>query len=81
LYSKKDIVGGTPDENAKITLSILEGKERGAKRDIVLLNSGIALYACEKAGSIGEGVKLAEESVDSGKALAKLKQYVEMSNS
>jgi len=80
LYHKKDVSGGTPDENANITLSILSGEERGARRDIVLLNSGIALYACERAETIEEGVRLAEKSIDSGSALAKLKEFVRVSH-
>jgi anthranilate phosphoribosyltransferase len=58
-YDKSEIVGGTAEENAKITRCILSGEIKGAKRDIVLLNSGAALYVCGKAASIEEGVKLA----------------------
>lgn len=71
--SLQDIQGGSPAENAQITLSILHG-EKGPKRDIVLINAGTALYTAEKAQSILEGIDLATESLDSGKALAKFEQ-------
>ncbi len=63
--------GGTPEENAKICVSILEG-ERGPRRDIVLLNAGAALVAAGVAETIAEGVARATESIDSGRAYAKL---------
>ncbi len=80
LASGKDIKGGTPGENAQITLDILSGKLRGPKRNIVLLNSAAALYICGKAPSISEGIKLAENAIDSGKALEKLNQLIVLSN-
>ncbi len=75
-----DIKGGTPEENAQITLDILSGKLRGPKRNIVLLNSAAALYIYGKAASISEGIKLAENAIDSGKALEKLNQLISLSN-
>lgn len=57
--TKEDMKGGTPEENAEITLSVLNG-EKGAKRDAVLLNAGAALYIGEKAESIKEGIILAD---------------------
>lgn len=80
LYSKDDIVGGTADENAVITRDILEGKEQGAKRDIVLLNAGAALYTIGKAATIKEGVELARQAIDSGKALEKLDEFIQYTN-
>jgi anthranilate synthase/phosphoribosyltransferase len=77
---KSEIVGGNPDFNANITLGILKGEIIGAKRNIVLLNAGAALYTGGKASSIADGVKLAAESIDSGAALEKLKQYISESN-
>ncbi|MBN2831269.1 MAG: anthranilate phosphoribosyltransferase [Candidatus Omnitrophica bacterium] len=68
---KEDLLGGNIEENVGIALGVLSG-EKGPKRDIVLLNSGCAIYAADKAESIVEGVKLAEDSIDSGKALEKL---------
>ena len=78
--SKEDLVGGTPEENAKITRDILAGVERGAKRNTVLMNAGAALYIGEKADTLAAGVKLAEELIDSGKALAALDKFIEESN-
>lgn len=75
-----DLLGGTPQENAAITRAILEGKERGAKRDAAVINAAAALFVAGKAGSMKEAVELAEETIDSGKALAKLEQFVELSN-
>jgi anthranilate phosphoribosyltransferase len=75
-----DLLGGTPQENAAITLAILEGKERGAKRDAAVINAAAALFVAGKAGSLKDAVKLAEETIDSGRALAKLNQFIELSN-
>lgn len=77
---KEDLVGGTPEENAAITLAILKG-EKGPKRNAVLLNAGAALYIGGKADSIADGVSLAAELIDSGKALATLEAFKEISNS
>ena len=78
--SKSDIVGGTGEENAQITRDILSGKEQGAKRNIVLMNAGAALYISGKADTLADGVKLAAELVDSGKAMQTLEAYVAASN-
>lgn len=78
--TKAEIVGGTAVENAEITRGILSGKITGAKRDIVLLNSGAALYTCGKAESIAEGVKMAAEAIDSGAAMEKLNAMIEFTN-
>lgn len=80
LYSKDDIVGGTADENAVITRDVLEGKEQGAKRDIVLLNAGAALYTIGKAATIKEGVEIARQAIESGKALEKLDEFIQYTN-
>ncbi|MCD8037211.1 MAG: anthranilate phosphoribosyltransferase [Clostridiales bacterium] len=77
--TKEDIVGGTPEENANITLAILNG-EKGPKRNAVLLNAGASLYICGKAETMADGVKLASELIDSGKALETLNKFVEISN-
>ncbi len=77
---KEELVGGTPAENAEITRQILAGTLQGSKRTAVLLNAGAALYVGGKAESIGEGVKLAAELIDSGKAAAVLAQYIQASN-
>ena len=76
---KDDLTGGTPEENAKITLAVLAG-EKGPKRDAVVLNSGAALYVGGKCDSIEEGVRMAEELIDSGKAKEKLDEFIRCSN-
>lgn len=72
---KKDLTGGTPEENAAITLAILKG-EKGPKRNAVLLNAGAALYIGGKAETFKEGIDLAAKLIDSGKALAKLDAFI-----
>jgi anthranilate phosphoribosyltransferase len=59
---------------------ILEGKEKGPARDTVVLNAAFGLLLCGKADSVGEGIGLAQKSIDSGKALKILKQLKRMSN-
>ena len=75
-YELADVLGSSPSENAKTIRSILAGETSGAKRDIILLNSGAALYLVDKAPSIKAGVDMARELIDSGSALAKLEEYV-----
>ena len=77
--AKSDLAGGTPEENAAITLAILSG-EKGHKRNAALLNAGAGLYLNDKAGSFKEGVALAEELVDIGKAKETLEKLIEVSN-
>ena len=77
---KEEIVGGTPEENARTTRGILAGEITGAKRDIVLMNAGAALFVAGKTDSIREGVKLAAELIDSGKAVKKIDEMAEVSN-
>lgn len=78
LRSKAEIVGGTPEENAAITLDVLSGK-KGAKRDAVLMNSGAGLYIGGKAKSLAEGVEMASQLIDSGAAKAKLEEMIKAS--
>ena len=78
--SKAELVGGTPSENAQITRDILSGKERGPKRDAVLMNAGASLYIGGKADSLADGIKLAKEIIDSGKATETLNKLIELSN-
>lgn len=77
---KEDIVGGTPSENAEITLNILKGIEQGPKRNVVLMNAGAALYISGVTDSFQNGVKKAAELIDNGAALAKLNEFIEASN-
>lgn len=77
---REDLLGGTPDENAKITRSILRG-EKGHKRNAVLMNAGAALCIGGKAETIADGIRLAEEVIDSGRATETLNRLIEISNS
>ncbi|MDO5140727.1 MAG: anthranilate phosphoribosyltransferase [Eubacteriales bacterium] len=77
--TKDDLKGGTPEENAAITLDILKGRA-GHKRNAVLMNAGAALYIAGKAESLAEGIRLAAELIDSGKALETLNRFIEVSN-
>ncbi|MGN0157539.1 MAG: anthranilate phosphoribosyltransferase [Brotaphodocola sp.] len=76
---KSDLTGGTPAENAAITLAVLKG-EKGPKRDAVLLNAGAALYISGKAETMQDGIHMAAELIDSGKALQTLEKFIEISN-
>ncbi len=78
--SLEELRGGDGVANAQITKEILQGKEQGAKRNIVLLNAGATLYVGGVAESIEAGVKLAAEAIDSGAAYAKLEELVKVSN-
>lgn len=79
LCDKADLVGGNAQENAEIAIKILNG-EKGPKRDIVLLNSGVVLYLADKANSIAEGIDLAKQTIDSGKAKQQLEKLVHYTN-
>lgn len=76
----KELQGGDGKVNAQITRDILSGKEQGAKRDIVLFNAGATLYIGGKADSIENGIKLAAETIDSGKAEEVLNALVRATN-
>lgn len=71
----KDILGGTPEENARDIVDVMKGK-KGAKRDIIAINAGAALFVGGKADSLDAGIKIAAQTIDSGKALDKLKDFV-----
>jgi anthranilate phosphoribosyltransferase len=71
-----DIRGGTPEENAE-TLKIILSGAKGAKRDVVVLNAAAALLAGEKVRDFDQGVAVAQETIDSGKALDKLKRLID----
>jgi anthranilate phosphoribosyltransferase len=77
---KEELKGGTPQENAEITKAILNGTEKGPKRQAVCLNAGAALYMAGKAETIEAGVHMAEELLDNGAALKKLEEFVQESN-
>ncbi len=76
----EDLMGGTPEENAQITRDILNGKERGPKREVVILNAALALYLGIDNCSVADCVKLAEDLIDSGKAAAKLEEFRRLTN-
>jgi anthranilate phosphoribosyltransferase len=78
--SRSELAGGTPDENAKILKAILNG-EKGAKRDASVLNAAAALYVTGKYDSIDEAVRVANETIDSGRAIEKLNEFIRCSNS
>jgi anthranilate phosphoribosyltransferase len=76
---KADLAGGDPEENAAITREILRGK-CGPKRDAIVLNSAAALYIAKRASTIKDGVRMAEEAIDSGAALKQLEKFIILSN-
>ncbi len=76
---KEDLTGGTPQENAQITLDILNGV-KGPKRDAVVINAGAALYIAGKTNSILEGVQLVQALLDQGTAKAKLDEFIKESH-
>lgn len=78
--NKDDILGGNIKENAKIALDILSGIEKGAKRDIVIMNSAMCLYMVYNNKTLKECVKVAEDVIDSGKAKKQLNKFIELSN-
>lgn len=78
--TKTDLTGGTPQDNAAITLDILGGHTHGARRDTVVLNAAAAFYIAGRVNTIAEGVALAQELIDSGAALKTLEAYRHLSN-
>ena len=78
--AKEELAGGTPEENAQITRDILEGREKGSKRQAVCLNAGASLYITGKAKTIEEGVRMAESLIDSGAAVKKLEEFIYETN-
>jgi anthranilate phosphoribosyltransferase len=69
------VKGGTPEQNAETARSVLGG-EPGPRRSLVVLNAGAALFVAERVSSFEEGVRLAEQTVDSGQALAAMESFV-----
>lgn len=72
--SNEALVGGTPEDNLEITKNILTGSDRSAKKDVVVLNAGLALYVAEKVNTIQAGVDKAKYLIESGKALEQYNQ-------
>ena len=79
LQDKSLIIGGDAKLNAQITRDILGNKEKGAKLDIVLLNAAAALVVDEKARDLQEGIEIARDAIESGRAKEKLEQLVRVS--
>lgn len=75
----KELIGGAPKDNARITQDILRGK-KGPKRDIVCLNAAAALVVGQKAKTLKDGVRLAQQMIDSGAAAEKLDQLIAYTN-
>ena len=73
------VVGGTPEENARIALNVLE-KQKEPHRDVVLANAAFGIYVAGRAGDLAEGSAQAAESIDSGRAMQTLKRLVEYTN-
>lgn len=78
--SKEELAGGTPQENARITRDILDGRERGPKRQAVCLNAGAALYITGATPNMEEGVVMAEKLIDDGSAKKVLEDFIRESN-
>jgi anthranilate phosphoribosyltransferase len=75
---KEDLLGGTPAENSQITRTVLSG-EKGPKRDAVLINSAAAIHIAKPEVSIKEGIAIAAEAIDSGRASKQLEQFIALS--
>ena len=77
LARPQDIAGGEPQENAGKLVAVMKG-ERSPARDIIAMNGGAAVYVSGRATTLREGAKMAEDAIDSGKALEILRRMVEM---
>ena len=80
LYDKSEIIGGDAKENAETTKGVLDGSITGAKRDIVLLNTAVTLLVDNKVNSTEEGIEMARDAINSGKAIEKLNEIIKVSN-
>lgn len=76
----EELSGGTPEDNACITTDILTGKEKGARRDVVVLNAAMALYLGIDDCRVDDCIELAMEIIDSGKAFNKLDEFRRLTN-
>ncbi len=76
-----DIITGTPEANAVMIRDVFSGKNKGPRRQAVILNAAGALLAGDKAASLKDGVILAREMIDSGMAQDKLNEFIEASHS
>jgi anthranilate phosphoribosyltransferase len=78
--SFEEIQGGDPEYNAKVIRDLFEGRDRGPRRDFLVLNNGFTLYVAGAAASPEEGMKMAQENLDSGAAAEKLGEFAEASH-
>ncbi len=78
--NKEELVGDVPEVNAQITRDILSGKTQGTRRNAVLLNAGTALFTAGRAETIADGIQLAAQMIDSGKAMETLEKCIAVSN-
>jgi anthranilate phosphoribosyltransferase len=78
-YPLEELLGGTPEENATLIRGVLSGEIHGAKRDVVLLNAGAALYLADQAPTIRDGIQLAADAIDSGRAIQTLERFITFS--
>ena len=76
----KDLLGGDPEQNAQITKDILSGKEKGPKREVIVINAAVAMYLGIDGVSIADCIKKAEEILDSNKAYEKMEAFVRATN-
>lgn len=74
----EEIQGGTPQRNAEILLQVLKG-EPGPPRDVILFNTAAVFVAADKVSNLRDGVELAKESIDSGRAMKKLEEMIRFS--
>jgi anthranilate phosphoribosyltransferase len=77
LSRQQDIAGGLPEENARKLVAVMKG-ERSPARDIIAMNAGAAIYVSGKALTLKEGASMAEEAIDTGKALRLLEKIAKM---
>jgi anthranilate phosphoribosyltransferase len=80
VADSEDLAGGEPEENASITRDVLSGRDRGPRRDVVLLNAGAALHVGGVADDLAGGIALAQTSIDEGVALHTLEAMVAFTN-
>jgi anthranilate phosphoribosyltransferase len=78
--TQKEVIGSSPEENAAIMAEVFAGKRKDAYYRIIVYNGAIALYTADAVKSIKDGVLMAKDAIDSGRAADKLKQLVEYSN-
>ena len=81
IYNLEQIRGGDRKENAKIFLDILKNRASKAQAAAAILNSVAGMTAFGKTGNFQQGIILAKEQIETGKALKKLNEFIEISNS